>query len=96
MIYEFLDQNCNHVELSMSMAEAPSIGAIITHEGRTLTRIASFMQIDPATNRHQYPYVSTSLPRRLSGCKVTGQGKPIIESKRHERNIMAQHGFEKD
>lgn len=96
MIYEFKDQNGNHVELSMSMAEAPSIGAIITHEGRTLTRVASAMQIDPATNRSQYPYVSTALPRKLEGCRTDRSGKPIIESKRHERNIMARHGFEKD
>lgn len=96
MIYEFLDPDGNVVEIDFPMREAPSIGSIINHEGRTLTRIASTPQVDPGTNRHQYPYVSTSLPRRLEGCKTNRQGKPIIMSKRHERNVMAQHGFEKD
>ena len=96
MIYEFKDDHGNVVEISMSMREAPSIGSIIVHEGRHLTRIASEMQVDPGSNRSQYPYVSHALPRRLEGCKTTPDGKPLIMSKRHERNVMAQHGFEKD
>jgi len=96
MKYEFLDESGNVVELEMLMRDAPSIGTIITHDGRRLTRIASMMQVDPATNRHQYPYVSTSLPRNLEGCGTTRHGKPIVMSKRHEREIMARHGFEKD
>jgi len=96
MIYEFLDESGNVVEINMPMRDAPSIGSIINHEGRALTRIASDMQVDPGTNRHQYPYVSHSLPRNLDGCKTTRKGKPIVTSKRHEREIMAQHGFEKD
>ena len=96
MRYEFLDTEGNVVEIDMRMSEAPSIGSIITHEGKTLTRIASTPQVDPGTNRHQYPYVSTALPRGLDGCKTTRQGKPVIMSKRHEREVMARHGFEKD
>jgi hypothetical protein len=96
MIYEFLDENGNVVEISMSMGEAPSIGSIMDVEGRKLVRIASAMQVDPATNRHQYPYVSNALPRKLEGCRCTSGGKPIVMSKRHERDIMARHGFEKD
>lgn len=96
MKYEFQDDSGNVVEIDFPMREAPSIGSIITHEGRRLTRIASSMQVDPGTNRHQYPYVSNSLPRRLEGCKSDRLGKPIIMSKRHEREVMARHGFEKD
>jgi len=96
MKYEFLDSDGNVVEITMLMRDAPSIGSIITHEGQTLTRIASTPQVDPGTNRHQYPYVSTALPRRLDGCKTNRQGKPVIMSKRHEREIMSRHGFEKD
>lgn len=96
MLYEFLDKDGNVVEISMSMREAPPIGSIIAHDGKQLTRIASSMQVDPATNRSQYPYVSNALPRRLPGCSTTRDGKPVVMSKRHERNIMAQHGFEKD
>jgi hypothetical protein len=96
MKYEFEDENGNLVEINLPMREAPSIGSIITHDGRTLRRIASLVQVDPATNRSQYPYVSTALPRRLEGCRTDKKGKPIVTSKRHEREIMARHGFEKD
>lgn len=96
MIYEFLDEDKNVVEIAFSMKEVPPIGSIIDHEGRKVTRIMSVLQIDPATNRSQYPYVSAALPRNLAGCKTTRDGKPIVMSKRHERNIMSQHGFEKD
>ena len=96
MKYEFTDADGNIVEIEMSMRDAPSIGSIIERDGRRLTRIASAMQVDPGTNRSQYPYVSNSLPRNLVGCKTTKLGKPIVESKRHEREVMARHGYEKD
>lgn len=96
MKYEFEDPDGNVVEIDLRMAEAPPIGGIIERDGRSLRRIASLPQVDPGTNRGQYPYVSHSLPRRLAGCRTTRQGKPIIESKRHERNVMAQHGYAKD
>jgi hypothetical protein len=96
MIYEFKDELDNVVEINMPMASVPSIGSIITHNGSRLTRIFSNVQIDVALNRSQYPYVSNSLPRNLEGCKSTAIGKPIVMSKKHERNIMSQHGFEKD
>lgn len=96
MKYEFLDDSGDVVELDLPMREAPSIGSEIVIDGRRLVRIASMMQVDPGTNRHRYPYVSHALPRRLPGCSTTREGKPIVMSKRHERNIMSQHGFEKD
>lgn len=97
MKYEFLDDSGNVVEIEMLMREAPSIGSIIEHNGVRLTRIPSTsVQVDPAANRSQYPYVSHALPRNLSGCKTMRGGKPIIESKRHEREVMARHGYVKD
>jgi hypothetical protein len=97
MKYEFQDQSGNVVEIDMPMRDAPSIGSIIEHEGTLLTRIASMsVQVDPAVNRSQYPYVSHALPRNLSGCSKYVGGKPIIESKRHEREVMARHGYVKD
>jgi hypothetical protein len=97
MKYEFQDSDGNLIELDYPMREAPSIGSIIEHEGRRLTRVPSLsVQVDPATNRSQYPYVSQALPRNLAGCKTAKGGKPIVESKRHEREIMARHGYVKD
>lgn len=97
MIYEFEDPNGQIIEISFSMACAPVIGSIISHNGMDLRRVVSAsVQVDPGTCRGQYPYVSHSLPRGLDGCKVTRDNKPIVMSKRHERNIMAQHGYAKD
>lgn len=96
MKYEFTDEHGNVVEMEFPMREAPSIGSIIERDGKRFTRIASAMQVDPGTNRSIYPYVSNALPRRLEGCKTTRSGKPIVESKRHEKEIMARHGYEKD
>lgn len=97
MKYEFEDEDGKIVEISMSMAEAPSIGSIIHRDGRALRRIASVsVQVDPAANRSQYPYVSNALPRNLAGCRVDSKGKPIVESRRHEQEIMARHGYAKD
>ena len=96
MKYEFYDPSGNVVEIDFPMREAPSIGDIIVRDGVELVRVPSMVQVDPATNRSQYPYVSTALPRRLQGCKTNRQGKPVIMSKRHEREVMARHGFEKD
>lgn len=95
-LYPFRTQSGETVELHFAMADAPSIGTTITRDGRRLTRIASDAQIDPAHNRHQYPYVAFNLPRNLPGCGATRIGEPIIRSKRHEREIMARHGYVKD
>jgi hypothetical protein len=96
MKYEFINRDGDVVEIDMPMRDAPSIGAEVVVDGVPLVRIASCVQVDPGTNRSQYPYVSTALPRNLPGCKTNRAGKPIIMSKRHERNVMARHGFEKD
>lgn len=96
-VYPFRDEATGRtVEVFFAMTDAPAIGSTVEHDGRRLTRLVSAFQVDPATNRSQYPYVSNALPRRLPGCRTNRQGKPIIESRRHERNVMAQHGFEKD
>jgi hypothetical protein len=43
-----------------------------------------------------YPYVSSRLPRDLPGCKHDSLGKPIIMSKRHEREVMARHNLKRE
>ena len=39
---------------------------------------------------------SQSLPRNLKGCKTDRTGHPVVQSRRHERNIMSEHGYAKD
>jgi hypothetical protein len=95
--YSFIDESTGEsCELVFAMKDAPSIGTTVEVDGKQFVRVVSDYQVDPGTNRSQYPYVSSSLPRRLDGCKTDRQGKPIIESRRHERNVMAQHGYEKE
>jgi hypothetical protein len=95
--YSFIDESTGEsCELVFAMKDAPSIGTTVEVDGKQFVRVVSDYQVDPGTNRSQYPYVSNSLPRRLDGCKTDRHGKPIIESRRHERNVMAQHGYEKE
>ena len=98
MIYDFVnDTTGKTVELHYSMADVPSIGEIIEHEGERLRRIAG-CQIDAGIDAkvHGYPYVSSSLPRNLKGCDTNRQGKPIVKSRRHEREVISRHGYSRD
>jgi hypothetical protein len=96
-LYPFIDEATGEtVELMYSMSEAPSIGTTVEVDGRVLMRVVADYQIDPATNRSQYPYVSSSLPRNLEGCTTNSQGKPVIMSRRHEREVMSRHGYAKE
>ena len=79
------------------MANVPSIGEVIEHEGEKLRRIAC-CQIDAGIDAkvHGYPYVSSSLPRNLKGCDTNRLGKPIVTSRRHEREVISRHGYSRD
>jgi len=95
--YSFINESTGEsVELWFAMKDAPSIGATVEVDGKQLVRVVNDYQVDPGTNRSQYPYVSQALPRNLDGCKTDKNGKPVIMSKRHERNVMAKHGYAKD
>jgi hypothetical protein len=80
------------------MAEAPSIGATVTLYGKRARRLPSGAQVSAsvATVTHKYPYVSSSLPRNLAGAETTSTGKPIVTSRRHERELMARHNLTRD
>jgi len=98
VIYDFVnDITGKTVELHYSMANVPSIGEVIEHEGEKLRRKAG-CQIDAGIDAkvHGYPYVSSSLPRNLEGCDTNRQGKPIVTSRRHEREVISRHGYSRD
>lgn len=95
-LYPFINESGDVCELFFGMKDAPSIGSEVEQDGVKWIRIASDFTVDPGTNRYQYPYVSSALPRNLKGCKTTKSGKPVIMSRRHERNIAAMHGYAKD
>ena len=97
-IYAFKDKDGNDHELFFNASEAPSIGSTESGNGKTLTRVPSFM-LDAegiARKTHQYPYVSRSLPRNLEGAECNKQGQPIIRSQAHERDVASRHDMEKE
>lgn len=49
-----------------------------------------------ATQVKGYPYVSHRLPRNLDGCECDRSGKPVIRNPRHEREVMARHGYKRE
>lgn len=95
MLYPFQKPDGTVIEASFPMVNAPRIGDYVTIDGERCRRVASTTQVgvNPSAT---YPYVSSQLPRNLSGCKVDRLGKPIITSRRHEREIEARHGYERD
>jgi hypothetical protein len=85
------------VRLAYTMADVPSCGDTIAMGDTEYRRLPETdFQVDVGAIRWKYPYVSQSLPRNLDGCKTNRQGKPIIESRRHEANVAAKHGYERD
>jgi len=45
---------------------------------------------------NKYPYVSKRLPKNLEGCQTNKFGQPVIESKSHEREVMAKHRYRRE
>ena len=97
-IYTCIDvHTCEEVEVHRPMASSPRIGQEFAHEGRTVRRVAScFVHEGVASVVHGYPYTSNSLPRNLAGCSTDPTGRPIVRSRRHERELMTRHGLERD
>lgn len=98
MIYEFINMRTGTPrEFHYSMNKAPSIGAVIEYGGQEYRRVVS-CNIDAGMEAkvHGYPYVSNSLPRNLSGCETNKQGKPIISSRLHEREVESRHGYTRE
>ena len=98
MIYEFVNTNSGETrEFHYRMGEAPVIGEIIKKNGEEYRRVSSF-QVDYGMDAkvHGYPYLSNSLPRNLEGCDTNRQGKPIITSRNHEKEVISRHGYERE
>jgi len=97
-VYEFVNVETGEPrEFHYQMSAAPIIGEIIKKNGAEYRRVASF-QLDAGMEAkvHGYPYVSNSLPRNLEGCDTNRQGKPLITSRRHEKEIMTRHNLERE
>lgn len=94
--YEFQTDSGQVIEVVFSMSDAPAIGSVYEHPMfGPVTRIASRSEVSTNFTTSTYPYVSRALPRNLQGCKTDRQGHPIIESRRHERNVASMHGYQR-
>ncbi len=93
MIYVFTDEATGEeVELLMSMEEAPQLGAVIEHEGRTLRR-----NVTAATGsgREEINFVSRQLPRwdkhhGEAGGKFDRRGRPVFTSRQQAKEYGAR------
>ena len=94
MKYVFEDVDTGEqVDMDFDSECPPHIGETVSVHGATFRRIPSFTinAAQVARVTHQYPYVSRRLPRNPEGCNCTPDGKPIITSQRHEREIMGRY-----
>ena len=93
---------CEHTgrvqEMIQPMSEAVPIGAVITIGDVQWRRLADSMQLSRgiASTTHGYPYTAKSLPRNIEGATSNSKGQPIITSRKHEREVQARHGLERD
>jgi hypothetical protein len=90
--YDFVNERGEPVEAFYPMSGVPSIGATVEHpdHGR-ITRVAMAAQVSPNHCTGTFPVVSHSLPRGLEGAPHDHRGRPIILSRRHERELCARH-----
>tara|TARA_R100001594_G_scaffold67913_2_gene102221 strand:+ start:919 stop:1221 length:303 start_codon:yes stop_codon:yes gene_type:complete len=98
-IYLFVNEKGQEVESFFSSDSAPRIGDEVEIDGSKCTRVASFILDSAGIERktHKYPYVSRALPRNLPGVEnYDKQGRPVIKSQSHEKNVAARHNMIKE
>lgn len=98
-IYLFVNKGGQEVESFFTADLAPRIGDKVEINGAECTRVASFILDSAGIERktHKYPYVSRALPRNLPGVEnYDKQGRPVIKSQGHERDVAARHNMIKE
>ena len=99
--YEFVTKDGEIKTKQFRMSKAPPLGTEILIAGEVCKRIIS-TDIELPTQDAQrkfgpkYPYKANSMARWRRNCEHTKTGVPIIESARHEREIMGQEGLTRD
>ena len=79
------------------MDSAQAGGASVFRGRKEFKRVVTVPQAAPVWNG----YVSNSLPRKIpvdgkANMEYTAEGKPVISSQATEREIQAQHGYERE
>lgn len=98
-VYQFQATDGMIIEEEYPMAgpKHPKMGKRIVRNGKTYKRILSTgISIDDAgiaMDNIGYPRVSRAMKKGLSGAEHDKDGRPIIESKRHEKSMCERHGY---
>lgn len=88
------------IEATFPMKEAPPVGTITTipdpdNDDQPIEATRLFSQVQGRGDNWK-PYISNRLPRHLDGVPCTPSGKPIVASRKQEREIMAKFGYERE
>ena len=101
-IYAFLAEDGELREEYFPMEGRPHLGETIDRGGKLFTRIfnghLSRARDENWLNGSAYPYVSFALPKNCPpeiAKRKDPKGRPIITSKRHEREVAARMNLEK-
>ena len=101
-IYQFKDDAGQLVEFEYTMESVPSIGDCVDRDGKAYTRVFSTGTEGTGiiASSNQYPYLSNRLNPKMPGVELaksdTGRMKPLILNRQHERELIAQHGLERE
>lgn len=105
-LYTFQSADGEAREIAFSMRDAPATGEQIDIDGKVFTRVPDLPQLSGVERKTWgYPRLSNSLPTTTNGCKMVRQKKangtysrpkPLIESQRHEREVMARNDLVRD
>lgn len=101
MLYEFIAEDGTIIEEPHSMKNAPDE---IEREGKKYKRVAFsrsnkvfFADAQVATTTHGYPRTDVTLPKGDDvGGGMDPEGRPIIKSQAHERDVMARYNMKRD
>lgn len=102
MIYEFQADDGEIIQENFPMKFCPEIGTPLVRDGKTYKRIFSrggllFNDAQVATTVHGYPRTDVTLPKGDDvGGGMDPEGRPIIRSQAHEREVMARYGMRRD
>jgi len=104
MIYVFRAEDGEEIELPFNMADVPSIGDTVDVDGKAFRRIfCGIIGKGTIAQKSKYPYLSSHMdptPGSVKGAKTvrTARGKPkvLIESRAHEREVMARNDLVAD
>jgi hypothetical protein len=98
--YQYITDDGRVIEAHRPMREAGPIGGVEKIHDPESGKIVAATKLPPqhleAGSDNWKPYISNRLPRHLAGVPCTPSGKPIVTSRKQERNIMARHGYERE